>query len=63
MTTTSVSRDRYDVMGGYRYLQPHQVRARLEVYKKKYCKSCEKRYDCDYKMYESCRKYRIDGGR
>ena len=55
------SRDRYDVMGGYKYLQPQQVRARLEVFKKKYCQDCEKRYECDFKMYQQCQKYKIGG--
>jgi hypothetical protein len=54
-------RQRPDVMGGYKYLPPHQVRARLEVFKKRYCKDCEKRYDCDYKMYQQCQKYKIGG--
>ena len=55
------SRNRpYDVMGGYKYLQPHQVRARLEAYKRIHCKNCEKKFECDYQMYEQCQKYRID---
>ena len=48
-------------MGGYKNLQAHQIRARLEVFKKRYCKDCEKRYDCDYKMYQQCQKYKIGG--
>ena len=47
-------------MGGYKYLEPHQIRARLEVFKRKYCAGCEKRYDCDFKMYTECKKYKID---
>jgi hypothetical protein len=54
------SKQRYDVMGGYKYLQAHQIRARLEVYKRKYCTNCEKRFECDFAMYEQCQKYRID---
>ena len=45
-----------EVMGGYGYLTDRQIRARLEVYKKKYCKDCDKRYECDYKMYLNCKK-------
>jgi len=45
-----------DVMGGYGYLTDRQIRARLEVYKKRYCKDCGKRYECDYKMYVECKK-------
>jgi len=54
-------RQRPDLMGGYKNLQAHQIRARLEVFKKRYCKDCEKRYDCDYKMYQQCQKYKIGG--
>jgi len=50
----------YDVMGGYKYLQPHQVRARLEAYKRIHCTNCEKKFECDFEMYEQCQKYRID---
>lgn len=45
-----------DVMGGYKYLTDRQIKARLEVYKKKYCKSCDKRYKCDYQNYVKCKK-------
>lgn len=44
------------VMGGYKYLNDRQIKARLEVYKKKYCKDCDKRYSCDYPMYLECKK-------
>lgn len=43
------------VMGGYRYLTDVQIKARLEVYKRNNCKSCEKRYECDYSMYVKCK--------
>jgi len=45
-----------EVMGGYGHLTDRQIRARLEVYKKKYCKNCDKRYECDYSSYISCKK-------
>jgi len=50
----SVTKD--GVMGGYKYLTDRQIRARLEVYKKNYCKKCEKRYKCDFVMYTACKK-------
>ena len=45
-----------EVMGGYKYLKDRQIKARLEVYKKKYCKGCDKRYECNYAMYVECKK-------
>lgn len=45
-----------DVMGGYGHLTDRQIKARLEVYKKRYCKDCDKRYKCDYQMYVGCKK-------
>ena len=48
-------RDPGDVMGGYKYLKPHRIAARLEVFKRKNCKGCEKRYKCDYSMYTACK--------
>lgn len=45
-----------DVMGNYKYLTDRQIRARLEVYKKKFCSQCPRRYQCDYPMYVECRK-------
>ena len=43
------------VMGGYKYLKPHQIRARLEVFKKNFCRDCDKRYKCDFEMYKKCK--------
>ena len=48
-------KDPGDVMGGYKYLKPNQIVARLEMFKRNNCKSCEKRYKCDYSMYMSCK--------
>jgi len=53
-------RQRPDVMGGYKYLQPHQVRARLEVFKRRYCTDCERRYSCTYKTYQECQKLKLE---
>lgn len=44
------------LMAGYANLTDRQIKARLEVYKRRYCKDCQKRYDCDYKSYLACRK-------
>ena len=45
-----------DLMGGYANLTNNQIKARLEAYKRKYCKACEKRYECDYVNYLACKK-------
>lgn len=44
------------IKGNKEYLTTAQIQARLERYKKKFCKDCQKRYDCDYTMYVSCKK-------
>ena len=44
----------FSVMGGYKYLSDTQIKARLEVFKRLYCKSCSKRYDCNFKVYTKC---------
>lgn len=45
-----------DLMGGYSNLTDRQIKARLEAYKRRYCKACEKRYECDYVSYVACKK-------
>jgi tRNA 2-selenouridine synthase SelU len=52
----AVAQNNDEVMGGYKYLNDRQIKARLEVYKKKYCKGCDTRYECDYQMYVECKK-------
>jgi len=44
-----------DPMGGYKYLKAHQIKARLEVFKKNNCKDCTDRYKCDYNKYLGCK--------
>jgi hypothetical protein len=44
-----------EIMGGYKYLSPKQVRARIEVYKRRNCQKCDNRYKCDYDMFVSCK--------
>ena len=43
-----------DLKGGIKYLTSPQIKNRLEVYKKKYCKKCNKTHECDYTMYYNC---------
>ncbi len=43
------------VMGGYKNLPDRQIRARLEVYKRRHCQECERRYDCTYATYVECK--------
>jgi len=50
-----LSRDPSDIKGGYKYLKPSQLKARLEVFKRNNCQDCEKRYKCDYDKYLTCK--------
>jgi len=43
-----------NIVEQYKYLKPHQIKARLEVFKRNYCTNCDKRYKCDYNMYLNC---------
>jgi hypothetical protein len=52
----AANKNKDEVMGGYGHLTDRQIKARLEVYKKRYCTNCSKRYECDYKMYVGCKK-------
>jgi len=45
-----------NIMDQHRYLNNRQLMARLEVYKNKYCKNCEKKEKCTYETYVSCKK-------
>lgn len=44
-----------DLMGGYSNLTNNQIKARLEAYKRRYCKDCGSRYECDYTKYRECK--------
>lgn len=46
----------YDLTGGVNInsLNNQQIRARLEVYKRKFCLGCSRRYECDYTSYLVC---------
>jgi hypothetical protein len=52
----SIAKNGDEVMGGFKYLNDRQIKARLEVYKKKYCSDCENRYECTYEIYSGCKK-------
>jgi transposase len=47
----------YDLTGGMdiRSLNARQVQARLEVFKRRFCKTCNDRYSCDYPSYIKCK--------
>lgn len=45
-----------NIMEQYKYLNDRQLKARLEIYKKKYCKNCPKKDKCNYEMYVNCKK-------
>ncbi len=57
--TNRQNKEEADLMGGYANLTDRQIKARLEVYKRRYCEKCNERYDCDYSHYVECRKARI----
>lgn len=44
----------YKVMGGFKHLPDNQIKARLEIFKKRHCADCDYRYDCDFKKYTEC---------
>jgi len=52
-------REDSDLMGGYANLTDRQIKARLEKYKRSYCKDCEKIHECDYACYVECKKSSI----
>lgn len=54
--SSAVKRDVSNIVEEYRYLKPHQIQARLEVFKRNFCTNCDNRYQCDYKMYLKCEK-------
>ena len=45
-----------NIMSEHANLTTRQLNSRLEVYRRRYCGSCSKRYSCDYEIYVSCRK-------
>ena len=55
-TVVTDSRE-YDLTGGVsiNILNSRQIQARLEVFKRKFCKTCSARYECNYVMYIDCK--------
>jgi hypothetical protein len=49
-----------DLKGGYANLTDRQLKARLEVYKRRYCKTCGQRYECDYANYVKCKQVKTN---
>lgn len=49
--------ENYDLTGGVAIssLNNRQIKARLEVFKRKFCTSCKIRYSCDYPTYLDCK--------
>jgi len=50
-----------NIVDQYKYLRPHQIRSRLEIFKKNFCADCVDRYKCNYTIYITCTK-RPQGG-
>ncbi len=53
----AVNAEDYDITGGVSInsLNAKQIQARLEVFKRKFCKECVSRYDCTYATYVDCK--------
>jgi hypothetical protein len=49
--------EKYDIAGGVAIssLSNRQIKARLEVFKRKFCLHCKVRYNCDYPIYLECK--------
>jgi hypothetical protein len=47
----------YNLSGGMdiRSLNDRQIQARLEVFKRRFCKACSFRYECTYTTYLECK--------
>jgi len=56
MAATKKSSAESDLMGGYANLNDNQIKARLDAYKRRYCRECVKRYECDFTSYTECKK-------
>jgi len=49
-------RNNGNIMEQHKHVNNRQLNARLKVYKKRYCSSCEDIDKCNYKMYANCKK-------
>lgn len=56
-TTRTTNPEDYDISDGVdiKSLNDRQIRARLEIFKRKFCRDCSKYYDCDYANYLGCK--------
>jgi hypothetical protein len=52
----AMKREEANLIDGYKCLNDRQIRARLENYKRKYCKDCASKFECDYAKYLECKK-------
>jgi hypothetical protein len=43
------------LVGKGEYINNQQLKARLETYKRKYCKKCVERFNCDYERFLKCK--------
>lgn len=57
---TKRSESNKDLKSGYANLTDRQLKARLEIYKRRYCKTCDQRYECDYKNYVQCKQVKTN---
>jgi len=53
----NIKPEEYDITGGVdiRSLNSRQIQVRLEVFKRRFCRSCSFRYDCTYLTYIDCK--------
>lgn len=43
------------LVGKGEYINNQQLKARLETYKRKYCKKCTERFSCNYERFLKCK--------
>lgn len=43
------------VFGNYKYLTDRQIKARLDIYKKRNCKACDRQGECDIGSFFKCK--------
>jgi len=56
-SSRQTSLENYDLSGGVdiKSLNDRQIKARLEIFKRKFCKDCRKFYTCEYSNYLGCK--------
>ena len=50
-----VTPDYKRIFGNYKYLNHRQLQARLERYKRDFCKDCQDRYECGFEKFVKCK--------